>query len=226
MPIYKKAYSVDTVNFSTKTVWEKNIHEGNNFNYFRNKMGYQYILEATDLLTIEDCVYDFVLGSHCLEHIANPIKAIFEWKRVLKPGGVIVLILPEKSFTFDHRRQITSFDHLLEDFNTKVDESDLTHLDEILDLHDRSIDIESGTKKEFKDRDKYTSSDIKVLELACKEAEKQRGKCEKNIEKLRVEILGIQTSKAFNYLSKAKIEEIKDVYDRKVQEIAKKIVQS
>ena len=81
-------------------------------------------------------------------------------------------------------------------------------------------------KKEFKDRDKYTSSDIKVLELACKEAEKQRGKCEKNIEKLRVEILGIQTSKAFNYLSKAKIEEIKDVYDRKVQEIAKKIVQS
>ena len=40
----------------------------------------------------------------------------------------------------------------MEDFNTKVDESDLTHLDEILNLHDRSMDIESGTKKEFKDR--------------------------------------------------------------------------
>ena len=93
-----------------------------------------------------------MLASHCLEHIANPIKAIFEWRRVLKPRGSIVLILPEKSFTFDHRRQITSFDHLLEDFNTKVDESDLTHLDEILELSDISRDQGSGTKKEYKDR--------------------------------------------------------------------------
>jgi|TARA_B100001964_G_C14259912_1_gene614782 hypothetical protein len=79
-------------------------------------------------------------------------------------------------------------------------------------------------KQEFIARDKYTSSDIKVLELACQEAEKQRGKCEKNIGKLRVEILGIQMSKAFNYQNKAKIEEIKNVYNSKVQEIANKIV--
>ncbi|PYL73305.1 MAG: hypothetical protein DMF22_01865 [Verrucomicrobia bacterium] len=31
--------------------------------------------------------YDFLLASHCLEHMANPLCAFQEWLRVLKKKG-------------------------------------------------------------------------------------------------------------------------------------------
>jgi SAM-dependent methyltransferase len=38
---------------------------------------------------------DFVFSSHCLEHFSQPRKATREILRVLKPGGYLVLILPD-----------------------------------------------------------------------------------------------------------------------------------
>ena len=72
--------------------------------------------------------------SHCIEHIANPLKAISEWKRILKDNGLILLIVPHKDKTFDHNRPITSLSHLIEDMKTDVQEDDSTHLPEILEL--------------------------------------------------------------------------------------------
>jgi ubiquinone/menaquinone biosynthesis C-methylase UbiE len=51
---------------------------------------------------------------HVMEHMVNPLKAIFEWKRILKKGGIIICVLPWKQNTFDHRRPITSFDRILQ----------------------------------------------------------------------------------------------------------------
>ncbi len=51
--------------------------------YLDNKEpGIQYVRDATDLRGIPDSKYDFVLASHALEHIANPLKAMSEWTRV------------------------------------------------------------------------------------------------------------------------------------------------
>ena len=66
--------------------------------------------------------------------------------------SVIILILPRKDNNFDHNRPITEFEHLLEDFTNDVDESDLTHLDEILNLHDLSLDPPARSFEEFKQR--------------------------------------------------------------------------
>ena len=73
-----------------------------------------------------------------------------EWKKVAK--DTIILILPRKESNFDHNRSITEFEHLLDDFTNDVDESDLTHLDEILSLHDLSLDPQAGSFEEFKQR--------------------------------------------------------------------------
>ena len=45
---------------------------------------------------VEDNTYDFVVSSHCLEHINDPIEAFKNWIRICKPGGHIVITVPEE----------------------------------------------------------------------------------------------------------------------------------
>ena len=131
-PVYLFAKSIDGVNYSTETVWEGKIAEGRNFNYFKSKKGYQYIQEASELKNIPLSSYDFLLSSHSLEHIANPIKALKIWHTLLKPNGEIILVLPDKKNTFDVKRPYTTIKHLIDDFKQDADEHDTTHFDEIL----------------------------------------------------------------------------------------------
>jgi SAM-dependent methyltransferase len=153
-PIYNVAKSIDGVNFSNNTVWEGKINEGQNYFYSKGKSGHQFIGEASDLSFVEDNKYDFLLASHCLEHCANAIKTVMEWKRVVKQGGLLFLILPNKEYTFDHNRSVTKFTHLVEDYKNNVTERDLTHLEEILELHDLSMDPPVENKKQFEERSK------------------------------------------------------------------------
>ncbi len=152
IPIYPVVESLDGCNFSTQTVWEGNIFEGDNFNYYKDKKGRQYICEASNLESILNETYNFLVASHCLEHCSNALKTVEEWLRVLKKGGVILLILPYKSAIFDHNRPITTFEHLLRDLENNIDETDLTHLNEILELHDLKRDLPAGNKAQFKER--------------------------------------------------------------------------
>jgi SAM-dependent methyltransferase len=152
LPLYQSIGGLDGVNFSADTIWEGRIKAGENFNYYGNKCGRQYIAEATDLSEIATARYDFLLSSNCLEHLANPIKGLAEWKRVIKVDGGLVLVLPNKRSNFDRRRPITKFEHLLEDFTSDVGEDDLTHLDEILALHDLPMDPPAGDLEHFRER--------------------------------------------------------------------------
>ena len=100
-PVYLFANQVDSVNVSKETVWEGKILEGKTFKYFGSKKGYQFIQEASDLKNIPLESYDFILSSHSLERIANPIKALRIWRTLLKPNSQLILILPDKRNTFD-----------------------------------------------------------------------------------------------------------------------------
>ena len=84
-----------------------------------------------------------------MEHIANPIKALNEWLRIIKDDGYIILILPEKSTCFDHRRSISSFSTLLSQFHKNVGEDDLSTLPEIIKNHDLSLDTAAGDIENF-----------------------------------------------------------------------------
>ncbi|MEI6559833.1 MAG: class I SAM-dependent methyltransferase [Rhodospirillaceae bacterium] len=45
-------------------------------------------------LKVAESSQDFVFSSHCLEHLERWPEALLEWRRVLKPGGVLYLYLP------------------------------------------------------------------------------------------------------------------------------------
>lgn len=150
LPIYSIISNLDSVNFSRTTKWEGEIKEGKTFFYYGKEPGTQYIAEASELNCIKTNTYDFLLSSNCLEHVANPIKALEEWIRVVKIDGYILLILPKKNDNFDNKRPITSFEHLLEDYKRNIAEDDLTHLNEVLELHDLSKDTNAGGFEKFK----------------------------------------------------------------------------
>ncbi|MBZ0131715.1 MAG: class I SAM-dependent methyltransferase [Rhodocyclaceae bacterium] len=152
-PVYSIAGSLDNCNFSAATVWEGSIQEGKTFKFDPNRpAGFQHIAEATAMERFVPASYNFVLASHVLEHIANPIQALSEWKRLLKDWGVLVLLLPHKDKTFDHRRPVTTMEHLIADFDAGMREDDMTHLPEILALHDLERDPEAGDAEDFKMR--------------------------------------------------------------------------
>jgi SAM-dependent methyltransferase len=150
--IYSIVKSLDGVNFSSFTIWEGELIQGWNYIFGKNNLGYQYICDAVNLQIIQSEKYDFSMSCNNLEHIANPLKALTEMLRIIKRNGLILLVLPNKDYNFDHNRHITSFDHLLEDLNNNISEEDLTHLDEILTLHDLSMDPPAGDFNSFKER--------------------------------------------------------------------------
>ena len=155
VPIYSGITSLDNCNFSSETMWEGSIKGGETFKYHQSKKtGVQYICEASNLSTIDSGCYDFLLSSHVIEHLANPIRGLYEWKRVLKESGHLILLIPDYRETFDHKRPVTNLDHLISDFNDNTGENDLTHLQEILELHDLSMDPGAGSFEDFKERSK------------------------------------------------------------------------
>jgi predicted SAM-dependent methyltransferase len=113
--------------------------------YMGKKNSIDYKSDATRLKFIKSHTLDFVCCSHLLEHISNPIKAINEWKRVLKKEGMIYCAVPDKRFTFDHNRKITPLKHLIKDYKKDVIPEDDTHVREFLTNWDEDMD---GLNKE------------------------------------------------------------------------------
>jgi len=40
--------------------------------------------------------FDFVSSSHCLEHLNNPLEGLSNWLRIIKPGGYLVILVPDE----------------------------------------------------------------------------------------------------------------------------------
>ena len=56
---------------------------------------------VSDIISIPqpDAFYDAILCTEVIEHVPDPISAIREFKRLLKPGGELILSAPFSSFT-------------------------------------------------------------------------------------------------------------------------------
>lgn len=141
LPLYPHAARLDNCNFASTTLWEGEIAAGDSFVFDRRKApGRQFIGEGGELAGVPDAHYDFLLSSHMLEHAANSLRALGNWRRVLRPGGTLVLVLPHHDGAFDHLRPLTTIAHLRDDLANGTGEGDQTHVAEILALHDVSRD--------------------------------------------------------------------------------------
>lgn len=86
--------------------------------------------DGEQLTTIGDNTQDFVIANHFIEHCQNPIQTLQNIFRVLKPGGVLYLAVPDKRFTFDIDRPCTTIEHIMRDFSEGPEWSKRQHFEE------------------------------------------------------------------------------------------------
>ncbi len=56
--------------------------------------------------------FDTVFSSHCLEHMVDPSEAFKEWVKILKPGGVLFIVVPDEDlYEQGHFPSIFNLDH-------------------------------------------------------------------------------------------------------------------
>lgn len=73
--------------------------------------------DAQELEGVADNSFDFVASSHCLEHLRDPSDALFAWSQVVKPGGYLIVTVPDfdlyeagkwpSHFNADHKWKFT-----------------------------------------------------------------------------------------------------------------------
>jgi SAM-dependent methyltransferase len=154
VPVYPRLAALDTLDYAERTLWSD---AANGAAATRIAVRRRMIGEA-GAVDVADGTYDAVLSSHVLEHLANPLAALAEWRRVVRPGGHVLLIVPHRDATFDHRRPITTLDHLRADAANGTAEGDLSHLEEILALHDLARDPGAPSRTVFEQRCRAVAS--------------------------------------------------------------------
>ena len=77
------------------------------------------IVAPGDDIPFKDNTLDYVISSHVIEHFFDPIKAMQEWYRVIKPGGYIFTIAPHIDRVPDeHRSTVTPLTVFIERHST------------------------------------------------------------------------------------------------------------
>jgi SAM-dependent methyltransferase len=139
LPVYGRASRFDNTQFADTSEWH-DVTGRSDFAPDGTVIGEQHIVDGSTLAGIADDTYDGICNSHVIEHIANPLLALEAWRRVTRPGGHLLIVAPHMEGTFDHRRPLTTLDHIRADYAQGTTEDDLTHLPEVLELHDPKRD--------------------------------------------------------------------------------------
>jgi SAM-dependent methyltransferase len=73
--------------------------------------------DAQLLVAHPDARFDFLHSSHCLEHLNDPFDGLRNWVRVVRPGGHLVVIVPDEdlyeqgvwpsTYNVDHKHTFT-----------------------------------------------------------------------------------------------------------------------
>jgi SAM-dependent methyltransferase len=105
--------------------------------------------DGETLVSVSDISVDFVIANHMIEHCQNPILSIKNWLRVLKPGGVLYMAVPDKRCTFDCDRPVTPLEHLIRDYTEGPEWSMCPHFEEWARLVDKVSENDVAAHAKF-----------------------------------------------------------------------------
>lgn len=86
--------------------------------------------DAERLEKFDDESVDFVIANHVVEHLEDPVAALSAIVRVLRPGGIVFLTLPDPRHSFDNSRERTTVEHVLRDHREGPETSRRRHYEE------------------------------------------------------------------------------------------------
>lgn len=117
--LYADAYSYDNL--------RAHLYPGQTLNQIVRP---DYVTDLQSLAGVGDSSLDFIVACHVIEHTRSPVTAIKSCYRALRPGGSLVLVVPDMRKTFDRAREQTTLAHLVEDDRSPSAERDLGHFEE------------------------------------------------------------------------------------------------
>jgi SAM-dependent methyltransferase len=72
---------------------------------------------SAEEIPLDNASQDFIVSSHVVEHLPDLIRALVEWDRLLRPGGICFIVHPLRdAFPGDESRPLTTIEHYLEDY--------------------------------------------------------------------------------------------------------------
>src|SRR4051794_24643687 len=86
--------------------------------------------DGETLATVPDASADFLIANHFIEHTEDPIATLGHHSRVIRPGGVLYMAVPDKRSTFDIDRPVTPLEHLIQDHEHGSQHSRSAHYEE------------------------------------------------------------------------------------------------
>jgi SAM-dependent methyltransferase len=63
----------------------------------------RYVVGTADHIPAKEASLDFIFSSHVVEHLANPLGHLAYWASLLKPGGAVVAVIPDRDGCQDYR---------------------------------------------------------------------------------------------------------------------------
>lgn len=70
--------------------------------------------QTTSDAVMQDAPFDYVIACHVIEHIPDPIDWMDDIARILRPGGILSLVIPDKRYCFDINRSLTEISDLVD----------------------------------------------------------------------------------------------------------------
>jgi ectoine hydroxylase-related dioxygenase (phytanoyl-CoA dioxygenase family) len=98
----------------------------------------------------EDAPVDYVVASHMVEHVPDLIGWLQEVAAVLKPGGIVSFIVPDKRYTFDRLRPVSQPAEMVEAFLEKRRKPSFRQIFEHYALHTR-VDLKAAWEGQVDD---------------------------------------------------------------------------
>ena len=76
-----------------------------------------YVVGNADNIPAEIGSLDFIFSSHVVEHLANPLGHLAYWASLLKPGGVVAAVIPDRSGCKDYVFEPSTIEELVMEWN-------------------------------------------------------------------------------------------------------------
>ena len=89
-------------------------------------------LDRDDFHALRDRRYDFFIANHVIEHLVNPLRFLERLNAVMAEGSLLYLAVPDKRYTFNVNRAVTSSEHLWQDYVRNAQELSVDHLNDFL----------------------------------------------------------------------------------------------
>lgn len=87
----------------------------------KNAVDVDYIIKDNNFIKYINQRFDLIIANHVVEHVPNIISWMQNIASILNPEGYLFLSVPDKEFTFDKIRPLTSVSQIIRNYEENIE---------------------------------------------------------------------------------------------------------